>query len=58
MLSLLLNKHFIIYIYTMLMSGTEHAQKKKPSVGKFTEDIGRAWEHYLTYRDQAEKRLC
>jgi len=33
------------------MPGMEHAWKKKLSVGKFAEDIRRAWEHYLTYVD-------
>jgi len=32
--------------YITSLSGTEHAQKKKPSTGKSVEDSGRTWEHY------------
>jgi len=31
------------------MLDKEHAQKKKTSVGKFVEDVGRAWKYYLIY---------
>ena len=33
------------------MSGNEHVQKKKLSVGKNVEDIGRVWEHSPTHAD-------
>ena len=29
----------------------KYAQKKKPFMRKFVEDIRRVWKHYLTYVD-------
>jgi len=31
--------------------GNEYAWNKKPSTEKFAKDVGRAWEHSLTYVD-------
>jgi len=45
-------KYFLyLSILICCVSGNEHVQKKKPSAGKFVEDIKRICEHSPIYAD-------